>query len=48
MITPMIENRLSVLRNSSSAPNTPISVSGKDDMIAIGCKKLANCEARIM
>ncbi|MNT05147.1 hypothetical protein D3C72_1397560 [compost metagenome] len=48
MMKPMIENMFSVERNSSSAANTPTSVSGSEVMIAIGWKKLANCEARIM
>ncbi len=46
--TPMIENRFSVERNSSSAPTTPISVSGSELISASGCTKLLNCDARIM
>ena len=48
MITPMTENMLSVLRHSSSAPTTPIKVSGSELISASGCKKLRNCDARIM
>lgn len=44
----MIENRLTVLPKASSARITPIRVSGSEDMIASGCRKLLNCEARIM
>ena len=34
--------------NSSSVSTTPISVSGSDDISASGCRKLLNCEPRIM
>ena len=44
---PIIENRLIVERLTRSASITPISASGSDAMIAIGCTKLPNCEARI-
>ena len=48
MITPITENMLSVLRQISSAPTTPINVSGSELISASGCRKLRNCEARIM
>ena len=47
MMKPMIEKMLSVVLVSSSARNTPISENGSDAMIATGCVKLANCDARI-
>ena len=47
MMKPMIEKILSVVPVSSSARNTPISENGSDAMIATGCVKLANCDARI-
>ena len=46
--SPIIENRFSVERVSSSASITPISASGSDAMIATGCKKLPNCDASTM
>ena len=47
MMTPIMMMMLSVSRVSSSASNTPISESGSDSMIASGCRKLPNCDARI-
>ena len=47
MMKPIIENRLSVVPVRSSARNTPISENGSDAMMANGCVKLANCDARI-
>ena len=47
MMKPIIEKMLSVVPVSSSARNTPISDNGSDTMIATGCRKLANCDARI-
>ena len=47
MMKPMIEKMLSVVLVSRSARNTPISENGSDAMIASGCVKLANCDARI-
>jgi hypothetical protein len=46
--SPIIENRFSVERVTRSASITPISASGSDAMIASGCRKLENCEARTM
>ena len=40
MMMPIIEKMFSVVRNISSASSTPISDSGNDSMIAIGCRKL--------
>ena len=37
-----------VLRATSNPRKTPISDSGSEVMIASGCRKLPNCEARIM
>ena len=45
MMKPMIEKMLSVVPVNSSASSTPISDSGSDTMIAIGCMKLPNCDA---
>jgi hypothetical protein len=42
---PITEKMFSVLPVTSSATSTPISDSGSDTMIAIGCRKLPNCEA---
>ena len=47
MMKPIIEKMLSVVPVSSSARNTPMSENGSDAMIASGCVKLANCDARI-
>ena len=47
MMKPIMEKRLSVVPVRSSARNTPISANGSDIMIATGCVKLANCDARI-
>ena len=38
MITPMMENMLSVLRHITSAPTTPMSVSGSEAISATGCR----------
>ncbi len=48
MMKPIIENMFSVERHASSASTTPISDSGSEAMIATGCRKLPNCDARIM
>jgi hypothetical protein len=37
----------SVSPTRNSMPATPTSDSGSDSMIAIGCMKLRNCEARM-
>ena len=42
MTKPMIEKMLSVLRQITSARITPTSDSGKEAMIASGCRKLLN------
>ena len=47
MMKPIIEKRLSVVPVRSSARNTPISENGSEAMIANGCVKLANCDARM-
>ena len=38
MITPMMENMLSVLRHISRAATTPINVSGNEAISATGCR----------
>ncbi len=48
MTRPIIENTFSVLRQNSSASITPISASGSEAMIAIGCTKLPNWLASTM
>ena len=45
---PIIENRFSVERVTSSASITPISASGSEAMMASGCRKLPNCDASTM
>ncbi len=45
MMKPMMEKMLSVVPVNSSASNTPINDNGSDAMIAIGCRKLPNCDA---
>jgi len=47
MMKPMMENMLSVEPVTSSASITPTSVKGSEAMMAIGCRKLANCDARM-
>ena len=47
-MNPMIEKMFRVERQASKASITPISESGSDAMIATGCTKLRNWEARIM
>ena len=46
--TPITENIDRVDRNIKSASTTPMSVKGKEVMMANGCKKLLNWLARIM
>ena len=48
MTMPMIENMLSVERNTSRASTTPIRVSGRELISASGWTKLRNWLARIM
>lgn len=48
MITPITENRFSVLPHSSSPSITPMMPSGSDIMMASGWLKLRNCATRIM
>ena len=45
MMNPMTENMFSVEPPTISPSITPTSASGKEDMMAKGCRKLANCEA---
>ena len=47
MMKPMALKMLSVEPAISSPRNTPISDIGSDIMMAIGCRKLPNCDARI-
>ena len=47
MMKPMAEKILSVVPAISSPRNTPISDIGSDIMMAMGCRKEPNCEARI-
>ena len=46
--SPIIENTFSVERQNSSASITPISASGSEAMMAIGCRKLPNWLASTM
>ena len=47
-ITPISDIRLIVIPVIANAPNTPISDSGSERRIAIGSRKLPNCNTRIM